>query len=211
MSIEDGSFTDIGTVPPGTSLAGGSGSLSQRPDTTSFAYVSNTSIPWRGEVINGRGNRGGGMPTGYIATRDGLGLLPADENPHMMYTSLHTTDIATGDSEQIEALDIGLSKFGSTFWTKDGSRLVVSANMPAILEGREHPVYGYTGATVLEMFSPEGEHLGAWSHPLMNAPGNAGFTPLYETSLLVQYGANLTYHLAVVDIADPESEPDDDL
>lgn len=208
ISLEDGTVMDVGPVPAGLSLNGAAGSLSQRPGTTEFAFVTNTSIPWIGENINGRSARGGGMPTGYIGTRDGLGRLPEAENPHMLSTTLYMADVASGERKQFSALDgPNLSKFGGSFWTADGSLLVVPSNLPARLEGRMYGIYGYTGATALELFSPAGEHVGTWSHPLMSAPGNAGFTPLYDTKVLVQYGANLTYHVAVVDIADQDAAP----
>ncbi len=207
VSMEDGTVTDVASVPPGMSLTGATGSLSHRPGSMQFAFVTNTSIPWIGQNINGRSARGGGMPTSYIATRDGLGRLPEDENPHMLYTTLHMADIESGERRDVRALEAGISKFGSSFWTADGSHLVVPADMPSQLDGRMFGIYGYTGVTVLELFSPDGEHVGTWSHPLMSAPGNANFTPLYDTKVLVQYGANLTYHLAIVDVADVEAEP----
>lgn len=214
MDAASGAITEIGTVAQGENPAVALGSLRQRPGASTLAWLTNVSIPWAGKNINGRTNRGGGMPISYWNVQETLGRLKPEENFHLTKTTLHLKDLVTGDARDIANIDHDPGKFSSLFWPVDGSFLAVLCQMPSVLKGRQHPIYEYAAGVAVKRFSPEGQPMGSWSRPEMSALstgfsafGSALASGLTGTQAIVVYGANTTRHLALVDLADDQKAP----
>ncbi len=214
MNTADGTITEIGTVAQGENPGTALGTLRQRPGSSTVAWLSNVSIPWAGKNINGRTNRGGGMPISYWNVQETLGRLKPEDNFHLTKTALHLKDLATGAGQDIPNIEHHPGKFAGLFWPVDGSFLAVVAQTPSVLKGRQHPIYEYAAGVEVKRFSPEGRPMGTWSRPEMSALstgfsafGSAVASGLKGTQAIVVYGANTTRHLALVDLADDKAEP----
>lgn len=209
MSLEDGSVAEVGELPPGRSLSGFVTSASGQPGGNRVAFVTSGSYPWTGETINGRGSRGGGMPTGYFNVQENLGRIPAEVNPYVTETQLRVVDIIEGETVLVENADnLGnsLSRFADTLWTADGEHLLVVSQIPALLEGREHPIYEYNAGLELLRFSPEGRYQATWRREGMDT-SNIGVSALEGTRLLMLSPNNTSRRVSIVDAADPGAEP----
>ena len=206
MDLDGGAITEIGTIAVGENPGTAIGTLRQRPGSNTVAWLTNVSIPWTGKNINGRANRGGGMPNSYWNVQETLGRLKPEENFHLTKTFLHLKDLGTGAAKDIANIDHDPGKFGGILWPADGSFLGVITQTPSILKGRANPIYEYYAGIELKRFTPEGMPQGTWKHPEMSAQGT-GFTVLDGTKAVVLYGANTTRHLALVDLADEQAAP----
>lgn len=128
------------TLPPTSSVEG----ISFSPDGERLAFVQNhvetgTPIdPARGGVIQS-------LTT--LLTQDALGLLPPSENPLYINSQLLLFDLS--DPEPV-ALTIGADQLPQTLmqfadvapaWSPSGSHVLATANVPAVLAGRQWPTY----------------------------------------------------------------------
>ncbi len=210
VDLDDQSVTPIGEVPPGTSITGAAGTVSQRPGTYTVAYVARTPIPWaQGVIIGGRTGRGGAMPTSFYNTQENLGLIPEEINLHITGTSLHISNLETGERKAIPNGDHTPGKFRTPLWTADGQWLAVVVDTPSVLEGRENPIYEYSAGIDLKLFTPDGQPAPDSISPVklgeLNPPldaGSTGLTPLDGTRMIASAGVNTARHLYIVDIAD---------
>ncbi len=207
VSVDDGSAIEVAAVPAGTNPNVALGTASLRPGHSEAAFITYVNIPWDGEVINQRANRGGGMPNSYWNVQENLGRIPEAENFHITETQLHIVDLASGEETLVENADHTPGKFSGIYYTADGEHLMVRVDTPSILEGREHPIYEYSAGTALKRFTPAGEEVETWSRPEMSA-ASTSFYPTEGTRALVLYSMNTTRHLALVDLADATAEPE---
>jgi dipeptidyl aminopeptidase/acylaminoacyl peptidase len=203
----DGLVTELGEIPAGYNLGATLYSVEMRPGHDTVAWIVGRSFGWAGEVINGRGNRGGGMPTGYFNVQENLGKIPEDQNPWITSSQLFIHDLQTGEQAVIENRDHTPGRFTDVYWSGDGEHLLVRAERPSVLEGREHPIYEYEAGVELKRFTPGGEANGTWTRPDMDAPGTY-FEMATGSEMVVQYGSNTSRHLAVVDVADTAAAPE---
>jgi len=208
VNLDDGTATTIGTLAPGTNFYYPLSTVRSRPGTNTVAYIVAANVPWSGEVVRGRGNRGGGMPTSYWNTQEELGRIPVAENRHVNGRSLHIVDLETGAETVLQAKDFGTADdppalFDGVVWTADGNMLLVPSDKPSVLTGRQNPVYEYVSGMVLKAFTPSGEFVAdlMWHDPPMDAT-NTMFQPLDGTRLTAQVGVNLTRHVYIVDVGD---------
>ncbi|MCB0216155.1 MAG: prolyl oligopeptidase family serine peptidase [Caldilineae bacterium] len=207
VSIDDGSVIEVATVPAGTNPNVALGTAAMRPGHAEAAFVTYVNLPWAGEVINGRSNRGGGMPNSYWNVQENLGRIPESENFHITQTQLHIVDLGSGDETIVENADHTPGKFSGIVWTADGEHLFVEVATPSILAGREHPIYEYSAGVALQRYTPAGAYQDTWARVGMDASSTA-FFPTEGTKALVLYGMNTTRHLAIVDLADAAAEPE---
>ena len=206
VRLADGLVTELGEIPAGSNLGATLYSVEMRPGHDQVAWMVGPTIPWSGEVINGRGNRGGGMPTGYFNVQENLGKVPEDQNPWITRTQLFIKDLQTGEEAVIENRDHTPGRFTDVYWSGDGEHLLVRAERPSVLEGREHPIYEYEAGVELKRFTPGGEANGTWTRPDMDANGTY-FEMADGSNMVVLYGSNTTRHIAVVDVADASAAP----
>lgn len=206
VTLPEGTVTPVAELDPATDVLGALNSFAARPGTRQVSWLTSAGLPWAGRNINGRANRGGGMPTGYWNVQENLGRIPPGENRWLTQRRLHIRDLDDDAVTTVENVDHPELLFGDTLWTADGSTLVVAGSLPSVLEGRQHPLYEYSAGTALLRFSPEGAKLGLWSRPGFDDAGTS-FLPLDGTRLLANSPTNTTRHLHVVDLAAPDAAP----
>ena len=207
VNIETGAVTEIGRTPANTSVASSLSSLRHRPGSNVVSYLVQTLHPCSGESIRGRSCRGGGMPTSHPLVQEQLGLVPEAENDYILGSQLRLFDLVSGEETVLENSEYTPGRFASSFWTSDGSLLVVPATLPSVLEGRPNPIYGHPAHLELKVFSPEAELLRTYSDPILTSLGSRTKT-LDGTRLLVMAPHNTSRHLYVVDIGEPEPVPE---
>lgn len=206
VSIGDGTLTEVADIPAGTNLSGLLSSFSTQGTGSMASFVTSTAFNWVGENINGRGARGGGMPTGFFNTREALGKIAGADNPHLQRSQLHLVDLASGDEQIMENADFGPEKFADTLWTADGEHLLVVSLIPGQLQGRDHPEYEYPVGNMIKRFAPDGQPSGSWQMD--------GFDSL-STTYAVHQGSELiavrpagtVKHVYRVDVADDTLAP----
>ena len=77
-----------------------------------------------------------------LVYRDAIGALPPEENPFFQHNELLLFNLMHDEVESIRAADGAGGVFtGSGSWNVDGEILMMKVHAPAILAGRDHPVY----------------------------------------------------------------------
>lgn len=189
----------IAELPVGENVGMILGSFSMRPGTATASYVTGVNPPWAGKVVGGRANRGGGMPLGYWNVQESLGLVAEGNNTYITRRNLHLVDVASGQEVLVaNSAHLG-GRFEDTFWTADGSHLVVTTAKPSLLAGRQHPIYEYEAATALRLFLPDGTFVREWQDPKFDTLGTF-FVPTTGTELRVDVPQDLYHHLYTIDL-----------
>lgn len=212
VDLPDGAVTEVAEIDPSTDVYGALNSFALRPGTRTVSWITGVGMPWAGKVINGRANRGGGMPTGYWNVQENLGLIAPAENRWISERQLHILDLGEGGAADrgeevvVENIDHPELMFTDTFWTGDNAQLVVVGNLPSVLKGRPHPIFEYNRGTALMLFAPDGAAKGLWSKPGLDDIGTS-FTPLGGQQVLINSPTNTTRHLFIADLQTPASPP----
>lgn len=206
VTLPEGTVTTVAELDPATDVFGALNSFAARPGARQVSWLTATGMPWAGRNINGRANRGGGMPTGYWNVQENLGHIPPADNRWLTERRLNLLDLEGGEPTVIENVDHPELLFGDTFWTADGSTLVVAGSLPSVLAGRTHPLYEYSAGSAVLRFAPDGTKLGLWTQPGLDDAGTS-FLALDGQRLLVNSPTNTTRHLFTIDLATPSAAP----
>ncbi|NOK63074.1 MAG: S9 family peptidase [Chloroflexi bacterium AL-W] len=77
-----------------------------------------------------------------LVYRDSIGALPPEDNPFFQNNELLLFNLMHDEVQSIHAADGNGDVFtASGSWSTDGATLMMKVHQPAILEGREHPIY----------------------------------------------------------------------